>query len=315
MGHKMPEYMNIKEANDLSKEIVNIMKMSKDDEYEYYKIRDLDDLEKTCFVEEHLISPKLYGSILSGAFLLSKNRRTTILLNEEDHLRIQTIYKGLNLKQAYAEASKTDDFLEEQLEYSFHEKFGYITSCPTNIGTGLRASVMLHLPAISITNNIEELVNILRKLGLTLRGMYGEGTQSIGAIYQISNQKTLGIREEDILDRLNKVIAQVIDRENEMRAFLLNERKIDIEDKILRSYGLITNNKKIGFNEAMNYLSDIKLGMGLGVIDQVDGLDINKLMLEIQPAKIQCKLGVRMDKRAREIARSEYIIKTLTKEE
>lgn len=311
--YKMPQYIGIEEANCLAEEIVGIINKS-DKDFDYYKIRELNDLEKTYYVEDHLISPTLYGTILKGSFLLSKDEKTIVMLNEEDHVRIQVLQGGLQLKTAWKQASEIDDIIEKQIDYAFHEKFGYLTSCPTNVGTGMRASVMVHLPALGIVNSLEELVDVLRKVGLTLRGIYGEGTQGIASIYQISNQTTLGLKEEEIIEKLNKIINHVIDKERSTRKLLLNYRRVDLEDRIFRPYGLITNNRQIDSREAMTYLSDIKLGADLKILPDIESKEITKLMVNIQPAKLQFILNKKLDKKSRDIERSKYIINFLNKE-
>ena len=313
-SYKFPQSMNIKEANRLNQEILGIMKGA-GEAYNYFKIRDLDEMEKTSYVEDHLISPALCRATLRGSFLLREDKQVTIMLNEEDHLRIQVILAGFEMKEAWKIASSVDDFIEDKVDYAFSEKYGYLTSCPTNVGTGLRISVMLHLPAITLSKHLDEMVDILRKVGLTLRGIYGEGSKGLGCLYQISNQTTLGQSEEEIIIKLNKVVGQVIDRELGTRKFLMDYRSLDLEDKLIRSYGLIRNNRKISSQEAMTYLSDIKLGVDLGLIKDLRGQDIDRLMVDIQPGKLQCKYSKKMSRRDRDILRSKYIREFFEKEE
>lgn len=312
--YKFPQSMNVKEANSLTGEMLEIMAGS-DDRYDFHKIKDLTTTEKTSLVEDHLISPALYRANLRGGFFLRDDKKVTLMINEEDHLRIQALFPGFNLRESWKTASELDDYIESKIGYAFHEKFGYLTSCPTNVGTGLRASIMVHLPAIKLTNNLKELVEILRKVGLTLRGLYGEGSKGFGSLYQISNQTTLGQSEEEIIDKLEKIVLQVIDRERSTRKFLMDKGRISLEDKIIRSYGLLNYNRKINTEEAMTYISDVKLGMDLGILEGTSSESLKELTIDIQPGKIQCRLEKELNKKERDIERSNYIREFLKKEE
>lgn len=312
--YKFPQSMNIKESKAMTESILNIIKES-GAEYKYYSIRDLDEMEKTSLVEDHLISPTLYNSVLRGSFLLREDREVTIMLNEEDHIRIQVLLPGFRMEDGWKLASNIDDVIEDKVDYAFSEKFGYLTSCPTNVGTGLRVSAMVHLPGIELTNHLQELVEILRRVGLTLRGIYGEGTKGLGSLYQISNQTTLGQGEEEIISKLQKIVRQVIDRERETRKFLMENGRIELEDKIIRSCGLLRYNRKMSSEEAMSYLSDIKLGVDLGILDNADNKNIVDLMVNIQPGKLQCNLKEKLGKKERDIERSKYLREFFKEEE
>ncbi len=312
--YKFPQSMTSEEADLLTRDILQVMKSS-DDKYRFFSLGNLSSRDRVQFVEEHLISPTLLKSGQTGSFLLRDDKKVTIMLNEEDHIRVQVLSEGFNIDKAYEIASEVDDFIEKKVDYAFDEKFGYLTSCPTNVGTGLRASVMLHLPAITMTKHLDTMVDILTSIGLTLRGIYGEGSKGLGCLYQISNQTTIGIAEEDILIKLNKVIEQIISREEAVRKFLLEHSRIDLEDRLFRSYGIITNNRKISSKEAMKHLSNIKLAFDLNLIEGFDGREIIQLMEEIQPGKLQAKLKVDLEKDKRDIERSKYIRSFFKKEE
>ena len=218
---------------------------------------------------------------------------------------------GLQLDEAWDIADKIDDLIEEKINYAFDEEIGYITSCPTNLGTGVRASVMLHLPALSMIGYIKDILRAAGQIGLAVRGIYGEGSEFLGNLYQISNQVTLGVTEEEIIENLNSVTMQIIDKERMTRQNLLSIKKDELEDKVFRSYGILKNARIISANEAMKLISDVKLGVNL---DLIKGLPIEKLncMMEmIQPGFLQKYYDYALDTRNRDIKRAELIRKSL----
>lgn len=305
--YKFPSYLSIVESDKLTEYILNNVKDVLKDNYKFIRIRDLSSREQLVYIEEHLISPGMIQQGDKSSFLLRGDERATIMINEEDHLRIQTLFPGLNLEGAWELCSHIDDGLEEKLDYAYDEKWGYLTSCPTNVGTGLRASVMLHLPCITMTGNIESVIEGLRKIGLTARGLYGEGSEASGYLYQISNQITLGESEEEIMGKLNKVISQIVGRERSIRQYLMDKEVLELEDKIYRSLGILRYSRIIASEEAMNHLSNIRLGEAMGLLDGEKIGDIAKLMIEIQPANIQKKFEKDMDEKERHIARAQII--------
>jgi protein arginine kinase len=208
-------------------------------------------------------------------------------------------------------ADKIDDILEENIQYAFDEKIGYLTSCPTNVGTGIRASVMIHLPALTITGYMDRILQAANQIGLTVRGLYGEGTESEGNIYQISNQVTLGRAEEEIIDTLKEVTKQIMGKEHDARATLLANNRIKLEDKICRSFGILTNARIIGSKEALRLISDVRLGIDLGIIQNVDVKTINNLMIEIQAGVLQKIYGKSLSANERDIKRAKLIRKKL----
>lgn len=227
INYKFPQKMNIDESEKLTQRVLNVMKdLPNNMNYKFIRINNLTPLERIVFIEKHLISPGLIQKPDYGSFLLRNDENITIMINEEDHLRIQVLLSGLNFEEGWKIANEIDDFLEGSLDFAFHEDFGYLTACPTNVGTGLRASVMVHLPSLSITGYVKNLINGLNKIGLTVRGLYGEGTEAIGDLYQISNQMTLGEGEEQIIKKLKNVIFQIIDKERDVRNNLFEKRKM-----------------------------------------------------------------------------------------
>ncbi|MBC7087001.1 MAG: protein arginine kinase [Tissierellales bacterium] len=276
-------------------------------EYVYYNLEQLEPREKMRFMENHLISPGLVEQTGKSAFYLRNDEKATIMINEEDHLRLQTLYPGLKLNQAWEECEKIDDLLESKLDYAFHNEYGYLTSCPTNVGTGLRASVMLHLPAMTITGYIMGLMDALRRIGLTIRGIYGEGTEAVGHLYQVSNQLTLGETETEIIKKIDEVANEIRNREQNTRNFLLENKKLEIEDKVYRALGILQNARMISSNEAMEQISIVKLGLDLKLIEDEKYKDLIKLMIDIKPGNIQNRSNKAMNRIERDIMRADIV--------
>jgi protein arginine kinase len=204
-------------------------------------------------------------------------------------------------------ASSIDDLLEQNLEYAYNENWGYLTSCPTNVGTGMRASVMVHLPALNITGNMNRILQTVAHIGLTIRGMYGEGTEIIGNIFQISNQITLGRAEEEIVESLTAVTRQIIDKEKEARKILFDNNRMQIEDKIWRSWGIMKNARMMSSQECMKLLSDIRLGVDMGIIENIPAQLLNEIMIETQTASLQKQHGKELSAGERDIIRAEMV--------
>lgn len=284
--YKFPNLINKEESESITEKILSSFH-NKEESYNFYKTRDLSEIDRNIFVERHLISPNLSTAVDYGSFLVRTDEKATIMINEEDHIRIQVLLSGLDIEEGWKLCSSIDDELEKDINYAFDENFGYLTSCPTNVGTGLRASVMLHLPGLSMTGQINTTMEGLRKIGLTVRGLYGEGSKALGNLFQISNQTTIGEKEEDIIKKINKIILQIINRERNTREYLLEKKGVQLEDKIFRSLGILNYSRMMSTLEAMNHLSNVKLGVDLGIIDNINSKDIIRLMLEIQPATVQ----------------------------
>lgn len=263
------------------------------------------DLEKEAGVllEEHLISPALVKPNGHPAVILSQNKEISVLINEEDHLRIQAIKQGYDIDGALAEANLTDDLIEEKNEYAFSPDYGYLTACPTNLGTGIRASVMLHLPAISMTGRMQELIRSLNRLGFEVRGSYGEGTGGDGNIYQISNRATLGISEEEITEKLKSVTSQIAEQELALREKI---RSDELYDKIYRSLGILKSSYKMSYKEFLNLCSNVILGADMGIID-VSAEEMKKLYTECAPYHITALSEEYSDPAKRDIKRAEIL--------
>lgn len=263
-------------------------------------------LAKRVLVEKHLISPNLAESRFGGC-LLSENEEISVMLNEEDHIRIQCLFPGFQLANALKAANQIDDWIEEQVDYAFSEKRGYLTSCPTNVGTGIRASVMMHLPALALTRQMNRIIPAINQLGLVVRGIYGEGSEAIGNIFQISNQMTLGQSEEDIVDDLNSVTAQLIEQERSARKALYQTSKIELEDRVYRSLGILANCRMIESKETAKCLSDVRLGIDLGIIKGLSSNILNELMILTQPYFLQQYSGGALEPNERDIKRAAII--------
>lgn len=276
-------------------------------DFELVYMRELQPIEKRVLVEKHLISPHLAEKPEKSASLISQNEQVSIMINEEDHIRIQLYFPGFQLDQALEQASQLDDWLEEKIDYAFDEKRGYLTSCPTNVGTGMRASVMMHLPALSMTHQINRMTPAINQLGLVVRGIYGEGSEALGNIYQISNQITLGKSEEDIVEDLHSVVKQLIEQERKAREALMSRSGIQLEDRIFRSYGVLTNSRIIESKEAANCLSDLRLGIDLDFIDHIPRTILNELMVLTQPGFLQQYAKADLSPDERDIRRASLI--------
>lgn len=278
----------------------------------YIDLTKLNPLEKECLVEKHLISPEFASKKEVTGLILSSNETTSIMINEEDHLRIQAIYPGLQLESSWKDCNHFDDIIEKNLDYAFDEDFGYLTSCPTNVGTGLRASVMVHLPALAILGYVKAVLDAVTKLGITVRGLYGEGSDFMGNMYQISNQVTLGLSEEEIIEKITNIARRVIEQEKIARQQLLKS-KIQLEDRLFRAFGIFSNARIMTSNECMKILSDVRLGVDLGIITEIKTEDINNLMIVTQPANLQKAYGKILSPEERDVKRAELIRGILNK--
>ena len=269
--------------------VSRIRKAAEQDGKEDLKFFDLDNMEtcdKQALAECHILSPQMADGKKHRGLLLSGDQKTSILINEEDHLRIQCMEPGFALDECLKRADELDDRLEATLDFGFDEMFGYLTCCPTNVGTGMRASVMLHLPALVMNGGMERIVSSLSRLGMTVRGIYGEGSKALGNIFQISNQVTLGVSEEETVQKLKQLVNEVVEAEREARAGIYSKNKIGLEDRICRSYGILTNAKMLNSEETMRMLSDVRWGVQLGIVPNLTAEDVNKIMYQILPANI-----------------------------
>lgn len=287
---RMDEVLSRKMVDEI-RDAVDKIDKSGDHRFAYYDMRTMNPTDRQIFVEKHLISPDLaQGKRESGA-IISGDGKISIMINEEDHLRIQCLFPGMQLEDAHRLCDKVDDLIDERFEYAYSTEFGYLTCCPSNIGTGLRASLMLHLPALTMSGYIGKVLEACSKLGLAVRGMYGENTEATGNLYQISNQVTLGQTEEEIMTSVKNIVLQIIDRERALRSEMHNKNRQKFEDMIFRAYGILTNARMISTEESLRHLSSVRMGVNMGIIKGVGLEKINELMIVVQPAFLRKALG------------------------
>jgi len=272
-------------------------------------LSELSPVERQILVDKHLISPDLINSFERKAVVLRDDEVISIMINEEDHLRIQCLLPGLQLQDAWDLINQVDDGLEKTLDYAYSEQLGYLTACPTNVGTGLRASVMLHLPALGLVKQLKGMLNAIGKVGLTARGLFGEGTEALGDLFQISNQITLGQTEEEIINNLTAVVRQIIAQERASRMALYKERREFIEDRVYRAYGILKNAYILSYEEAMRLFSDLRLGVEMELISVIPAKLLNELMVRTRPAFLIKMAGQEMPAHQRDIFRAELIRK------
>lgn len=309
--------MTERDADSIIEEMRKVMastEMKREGNFAFFRSRELSDVERQVFVEKHLISPALAEEERRSAFILRADEIVSIMVNEEDHLRIQIILPGLQVHEAWQTASRMDDVLESKLEYAFDEKYGYLTSCPTNVGSGMRASVMMHLPGLVLTNQINRILTAISQVGLVVRGLYGEGSDATGNIFQISNQITLGQSEDEILANLKGVVKQILEHERAARNQLVRDNREVLEDRIWRSYGILAYAQKIESKEAMQRLSDVRLGIDLGTIKGVPASILKELMVLTRPAFLQKITGKELAPNERDWRRATIIREKLRSE-
>ena len=277
------------------------------DELGYFDLEGLSALERTFLIERHLISRELADKKGARGVIFDRREKLSIMVNEEDHLRLQALSRGANLAETYAYLSRVDDELSNCLDFAWTEELGYLTACPSNAGTGLRVSVMLHLPALVITKHIEKAFRAAAELHLAVRGYYGEGTRADGNLYQISNQITLGRSEGELVEDLNAVVGELVNYELKAREYLLNEERLALEDKVWRSYALLREVRLINTEETMEHLSSVRLGSDLGILPPVEHALLNRLLLFSQPAHLQVAAGRELSDRERDALRAERL--------
>jgi protein arginine kinase len=275
--------------------------------FEFINMQKLNPIEKQVLVEKHLVSRELADNQDERGVILSSDEKISVMINEEDHLRIQCLYSGMQMDTAWDLCNKIDSLLEETIDFAFSEKYGYLTCCPTNLGTGIRASTMLHLPALTMTGYIRGILEVCGKLGIAVRGLYGENSEASGNMFQVSNQVTLGQTEEEIIANITNITKQIIDQERMLRKELHKQNPFRFEDKIYRSLGLMANARIISSEEGFKLLSDVRLGVDMGIITGVDINTLNWIMLIIQSASLQSEVGRNLSPDERDIKRAEYI--------
>ncbi len=278
--------------------------------FEYLHMHDYDAITRQALMEKHLISPAIAENEESAVFL-SEDETISVLVNEEDHLRIQTLLPGYQVQEAFELAKQVDVLCEESLPYAFDEQLGYLTTCPSNIGTGLRASVMLHLPGLTLTGRITPILRELRKLGYTIRGRYGEGSDAAGRLFQLSNQRTLGSRESQMLIDFMEVTEQVVQAERQAREQLLASKQEELEDRFYRSYGILRYAKLLSSTEAIERLSDLHLASDLGILSDWSPPEFHELIVRLQSGFLQKHFGKTLSTQERDRERATLVRRTL----
>src|SRR6266498_1786445 len=264
-------------------------------------------LDKNILVERHLISREHAAKNAGSGLVLNREESLCVMINEEDHLRMQALRPGLQLKQAWHAIDQFDSKLEKKIPYAFSPDLGYLTACPTNIGTGIRVSAMLHLPGLVLAEQINQIIQAVNKLGLAVRGLYGEGTEALGNVFQVSNQMTLGESEAEIVERLNKVLAQIIEHEENARGTLLEKKPKTVLNQIGRAYGILANSHSITSKETMNLLSFMRLGADLGLFPDVERGLVDELFIVTQPAHLQKQFSEKLGADERDLLRADML--------
>lgn len=306
-----PFFLKDERAEQINKTVAEKLRLI--DRFNLYRMSEFKSRnEALALMERHLISPDLIKNAKYGAVVVSDDERISVMLNEEDHIREQCILKGLSLRDAYDQINLIDRDLGSEFRFAFSPAYGYLTSCLTNVGTGMRASVMMFLPALTLTRSLEDCVSSVTRLNMAIRGVYGEGSDTSGYIYQISNQKTLGITEEDIIKSVENVAEHIIEAERSAREFLYNSSAVELKDKILRSYGTLTNCYKLNHGEFMNLIAFVKLGIYYGIFNKTDER-LEDIIAAVQPSNLCVAHGKDMSGAERDVCRAEFIRKELKK--
>lgn len=321
LARNLAEFPFISRANEADRvEIAKVLKAAVTaatgtDSIFYVDVSQLERLDRQFLVERQLISRELADGEGARGVAIALDEQFSVMMNEEDHLRIQVMHSGLDLQAAWEEINRLDDQIEQRVTYAYSDRLGYLTACPTNVGTGLRVSVMLHLPALVITRQIEKVFRSLQKISLAVRGLYGEGSQAMGDFYQISNQITLGRSEQDLIKQVGDVVPVLIEYEREAREFLVRESHQTLHDRVSRAYGILRTAQTISSEETMHLLSSVRMGVNLGLIRGLEIPTVNKLFIHTQPAHLQKLRGVELDTADRNIERATYLRRHLNNED
>ncbi len=294
-----------KRINDLLREKVH--KAGIADDPIYYDLESANAIERAYLVERHLISRELAEAQGPRSVAVARDESLSMMINEEDHLRIQVLQSGFRLWEAWQRISEVDDKLAELVDYAFSPQYGYLTACPTNVGTGIRVSVMMHLPALEWTKQLRKVFKAVNKMNLAVRGLYGEGTQASGDFYQVSNQITLGKSEQEIVGTVESVVRQIIHYERKVRQALITDSRGNLEDRVWRAYGMLKNARIISSDETMDLLSSVRMGVNMGLISDVSIDTVNELFVQTQPAHLQKREGREIDTADRDAARAQLI--------
>ena len=313
LARNLAEYPFISRATDQDRVRIQddlrecIQNLTQGEQALYVDVDDLAGVDRQFLVERQLISRELAESRGARSVTIGPEEKFSLMVNEEDHVRIQVMQSGFDLEAAWQRIDRIDDEIEKHVTYAFDDSLGYLTACPTNVGTGMRVSVMLHLPALVMTRHVEKVFRSLHKISLAVRGLYGEGSQAMGDFYQISNQVTLGRSEEDIIKQVGDVVPVIIEYERQARDFLIRESQENLHDRVARAYGILRNAQTISSEETMHLLSSVRMGVNLGLIEDLAIPVINELFIHTQPAHLQKLSGTELDTTDRNIERARYL--------
>ena len=312
--YPFPVILPEKQAKEIAEKVRKSIQDGKSDlnsDFSFFYTKDVRTVERQTLVEKHLASPDLMKNPGISALALDSSEKVTVMVNEEDHIRMQCILPGFQMNQAWETLNHVDDVIEGEVDYAFDKDLGYLTSCPTNVGTGLRASVMLHLPALTANNQMNAILQAISKIRLTARGIYGEGTEALGNIYQISNQITLGSSEEDIINNLNVACRQIVENERMARKAFLKVNGIQFKDAIWRSFGILCHARVLELKEFMTLISQVRMGISMGILPNINTEVVDTLMTEGQPAGVRKKAGRKLDEMEVNIVRADLIRKAM----
>jgi len=313
LARNLAEFPFIRKCTGLDRAAIEaalVEKLSEIEQWDstlYIDVNSLGEMDRHFLVERQLISREHADADGARGVAVDPNEQFSLMINEEDHLRIQVMHSGLDLQSAWEQINQIDDAVEARLTYAYHPKLGYLTACPTNVGTGMRVSVMLHLPALVMTSQIEKVFRSLHKISLAVRGLYGEGSQAMGDFYQISNQITLGKSEEELIASVAEVAPMLIDYERKARKHLVEGDRNALHDRVSRAYGVLCTAQRISSEETMQLLSSVRMGVNLGLIDDVDIATVNKLFIHTQPAHLQKLRGTELSTSDRNAERAVYL--------
>lgn len=307
-GHPFLSRANSRRRTTIESQVGEVLDESTDEfGLTFLRLKPLNAIDRCVLMERHLISREHAFSKGDRGVAFNAAEDVAIMVNEEDHLRLQVLRSGFQLRETWREMDEIDTRLEERLGYAYDEQYGYLTACPTNAGTGLRASVMLHLPALVMTQQMDKVFQAVTKINLAVRGLYGEGTQALGDFYQISNQITLGKTETEIIDNISDIIPQIIDYERKVRQTLLDSKRTILEDKIWRAYGTLSTARIISSKETLENLSLVRLGLNLDILPDLTQNMINDLFILTQPGHLQKLHGEELESMERDVARADFI--------
>ena len=312
-GHSFPTWATDDELEGISDNILlSIEGDSRLHDLDRHPWEEVDSLQRALWAEAHMVSPDFVTGGNGRCLMIGPDNETSIMINEEDHLRIQAIYPGSCLGRAAESTDEMDDALEQHLDIAFSEEWGYLTACPTNVGTGMRASVLLHLPALVMTGQALQLFSALAQAGVALRGLFGEGTQAIGNAFQLSNATTLGKSESEVTKDLQNVVDQVVDRERAARKGLLSQSKERLVDRSHRAFGVLTHARMLSFGEAVELMSMVRLGSETGILKTVRASELDRMWMAIRPAHLERIVGRSIDSSEEEALRAETIRQSLS---